>query len=121
MKVEELLNILENLLKIDDILATMVVTKGLEGIYPKGIKIKNVDLWRVVNETTGEIFELISHFYKYSLQRVYLELGSYTIIVVPLSESSGLVIIINSLANFGLLDVEVENTKRKLLGLREKR
>ena len=121
MKVEDFLRLLENLLKFDDVLACMVVTRELEGVYPKGIKIKNIDLWKLVNETTGDMFELISRFYEYGLQRVLLELKEHIIIVVPISKRSGLVIIIKSLANFGLLDVEIENTKRKLLGLKQKR
>ncbi len=120
MKTEELLDILGDLLKLDDVLACMVVKKGLDGIYPSGIKIKNIDLWRLVNETTDEMFDIIQKFFKYGLQRLNLELGNYTIVIVPINETTGLVVIINSLANFGLLDVEIENTKRKILGYTNK-
>ena len=116
MEETELIKILEDLLRLDDVLACMVVKQGLEGIVPPNMKIKDVELWRLVHEATTGMFDIITKFYDYGLERLNLELGEYTIIVAPVSQSFSLVVIIPSLANLGLLDVEIENTKRKILG-----
>lgn len=115
MKREEILKELEDLLKMEDVLACMVAKKGLEGIVPKNSKIKDVNLWRLLKETTDSVFDLIDKFYPYGLDRLYFELGEYTIIIATISRSFGLIVVIPSLANMGLLDVEIENTKRKIL------
>jgi predicted regulator of Ras-like GTPase activity (Roadblock/LC7/MglB family) len=120
MKREEVLTILEDLLRMDDVLACMVAKRGLEGIFPKGIKIKNADLWRLIHQTTEQIFQLVDNFYDYGLERLYFELGDYTIIIAPVSRTFSLVVVIPSLANMGLLDVEIENTKRKIVKLSNK-
>ena len=121
MKETELIEILENLLKFDDILACMVVKQGLEGIVPSNMKIKDIELWRLVHEATRGMFDIIEKFYDYGLDRLNLELGKYTILVAPVSRNFSLVVIIPSLANMGLLDIEIENTLREILELKETR
>lgn len=111
---EMILRELEALLKLDDVLACMLAKKGLEGIAPSKMRVQNVDLWRLLKEATNELFDLIDRFYDYKMDRLYFELGEYTVIIAPISRSFGLLVIIPSLANMGLLDVEIENTKRKI-------
>jgi len=111
---DEAIKILDDLLRMEDVLACMIAKKGLEGIVPSNMKVKDVDLWQLISKTTDNFFDLIGHFYIYGLSRIYFELGKYTIIIAPISETFSLVVIIPSLANMGLLDVEIENTKRKI-------
>ena len=99
---------------MDDVLACMLAKKGLEGLVPKGIKITNADLWRNIHDTTGDLFKIFERFYDFGMDRLYFELGEYTVIMAPVSPEFALVVIIPSLANLGLLDVEIENTKRKI-------
>ncbi|MBR9707212.1 MAG: hypothetical protein GOV15_02130 [Candidatus Diapherotrites archaeon] len=111
----KVLQVLEDLLKMEDVLACMVAKKGLEGgLAPPGLKIKDLSLWRLVDNTTDQMFEIVKTFYDYGLDRVYLEIGRYTIIMATLSEVFALIVIIPSLANRGLIDVEVENSKRQI-------
>ncbi|MBN1941135.1 MAG: hypothetical protein JW772_03055 [Candidatus Diapherotrites archaeon] len=115
MKKEEVLKILEDLLRLDDVLACMVAKKGLEGISPPNMKVKNVELWMLLKQTTDRVFDLIEKFYDHKLDRIYFEMGKYTVIVATISRTVGLIVVIPSLANMGLLDVEIENSKRKIL------
>ncbi len=113
-KKEEVLVVLGDLLKMDDVLACMLAKQGLGGVIPEGLKVKDVNLWNLVKSTTNEIFPIINKFYLYKIDRLYFELGEYTIIFAPISQTFSLLVIIPSLANMGLIDVEVENTKRKV-------
>jgi predicted regulator of Ras-like GTPase activity (Roadblock/LC7/MglB family) len=114
MKREEVLVELDNLLGLDDVLACMLVKKGLEGIVPKKTKVKNIDLWKLIHETTNDLFLIVEKFFAYKLERLNLELNEYVIVIAPLSKAFALIVVIPSLANMGLLDVEIENTKRKI-------
>jgi hypothetical protein len=113
-KKEEVMAVLSDLLKMDDVLACMLAKKGLGGVIPEGLKVKDVNLWNLVKNTTNEIFPIIDKFYLYKIERLYFELGDYTIIFAPISQAFSILVIIPSLANMGLIDVEVENTKRKV-------
>lgn len=121
MKREEIIQELNNLLGLDDVLACMVVRKGLEGIVPEKSKIKNIDLWRLIHDTTNDLFDIVEKFFNYKLERLNLELSDYVIIIAPISEVFALIVVIPSLANMGLLDVEIENTKRKIHGILERK
>ncbi|MCX6801245.1 MAG: hypothetical protein NTZ73_03585 [Candidatus Diapherotrites archaeon] len=120
-KKEEVLSILNDLLRMDDVLACMLAKKGLGGIVPEGVKVRDVNLWNLVKSTTNEIFPIIDKFFIYKIDRLYFELGEYTIIFAPVSQTFSLLVIIPSLANMGLIDVEVENSKRKIKGIIERK
>jgi predicted regulator of Ras-like GTPase activity (Roadblock/LC7/MglB family) len=116
MKREEILKILDDLLRLEDILACMVARKGLEGLIPASIKLRNIDFWVLLKNTTDPVFDLIDKFYEsYKLERLYLEMNQYTVIVATITSTISLIVVIPSLANMGLLDVEIENTKRKIV------
>ena len=116
MKRDEVQKVLEDLLRLEDVLACMVARKGLEGIMPSTSKLKNIDFWVLLRKTTDPVFDLIGKFYEsYTLERIYLEMKQYTVIVATINESISLIVVIPSLANMGLLDVEIENTKRKIV------
>jgi len=112
-KKEDVLAILNDLLKMDDVLACMLARKDLGGVVPEGLKVKDVNLWNMVKDSTNQIFPLIEKFFIYKIDRLYFELGEYTIIYAPLNTTFSLMVVIPALANMGLIDVEVENTKRK--------
>jgi|SRR3989338_1875411 len=121
MKRDEILKILQDLLRLEDVLACMVAPKGLDGISPAGIKLKNIDFWLLLKQTTDSVFDLIDKFYdSYKLERIYLEMGQYTVIVATISKTISLLVVIPSLANMGLLDVEIENSKRKIIEVLKK-
>ncbi|MFH1586655.1 MAG: hypothetical protein ABID38_02265 [Candidatus Diapherotrites archaeon] len=121
MKREEIVKVLEDLLRMEDVLACMVTKKGLEGIVPPGMKVRDINLWKMLHDSTDKLFDIMAQFYDYKLERLYLELGKYTIIIAPISKAFGLIVLIPSLANMGLLDVEIENSKRKIKEIADKK
>lgn len=113
-KREEIIQTLNDLLEMGDVQACMLARRNLEGILPARMKIGDMDLWQLIQKTTTQFFEIIGKFYDYGMDRLYFELGDHTVILAPVSQEFALIVIIPSLANLGLLDVEIENTKRKI-------
>lgn len=113
-KTEQVLKELQDLLRLEDVQACMLANKGLGGIIPPGQKITNANLFKLIRDTTNQLFDIIGQFYDYKLERLNMELANYTIIIAPVSRELGLVVVVPSLANMGLLDVEIENTRRKI-------
>ena len=113
-KTEQIMQELQDLMRLDDVLACMLAKKGLEGIIPTNMKIKQVELFKLIRDTTNELFDVIDQFYDYGLDRLNMDLTNYTIIIAPVSRGFGLIVVIPALANLGLLDVEIENTRRRI-------
>ena len=111
---------LDDLLKLDDVLACMFAKKELEGLVPNALKIKDVELWELLKAATDNMFDIVAKFFNYGLTRMVFELGNYNIIVAPLNEQFSLLVVVPALANTGLLDVEIENTKRKIKHIMER-
>jgi predicted regulator of Ras-like GTPase activity (Roadblock/LC7/MglB family) len=123
-KEEDILKVLsEDLLRLEDIHACMVARKNLEGIVPitEEFKQEIIEIWDVLTQTMNEFFDIISHYSKYGLDKIYFELGKYDVIffILPGSDTA-LVAIIPSLANRGLLEVELENARRRIMGILNK-
>jgi predicted regulator of Ras-like GTPase activity (Roadblock/LC7/MglB family) len=120
-KKEEALVVLNDLLQLDDVLACMLARKDLGGVVPDKMKLKDTSFWNIVKESTGQVFPIIEKFYLYKVERINLELGEYMIIFAPVTQTYSLMVIIPSLANMGLIDVEIENTKRKIKTILDKK
>jgi len=120
-KKEDALVVLNDLLRLDDVLACMLARKDLGGVVPDKMKLKDTSFWNIVKESTGQVFPIIEKFYLYKVERINLELGEYMIIFAPVTQTYSLMVIIPSLANMGLIDVEIENTKRKIKEILDKK
>ena len=113
-KQELVLKELNSLLEMEDVLACMLATKGLQGIVPQRVKVTDVNLWKLLHNTTSEFFGIINRFYDYGLERLYFELGDYTVIIAPISQAFSLLVLTPRLANIGLLNLEIENARSKI-------
>ncbi len=117
-EIEEILR--ENLLKLEDVYACMVARRGFEGIVlieeSKDLELKKV--WASLEKTMDQFFSIIKEYSIYGLDKVYFELGKYTVIFFILPETdTALVTLIPALANRGLLEVEMENTREKIMDI----
>lgn len=116
----ELLEVLEGLLREEDILATMLARKGFEGTspHPDKFKLKDVRVWTNLQTAMGDFFEIMSKFSGTNLDKIYFELGDYEVIffIIP-GRDIALVAVIPALANKGLLEVELENARREITRL----
>ena len=113
---EKVLEVLDDLLREEDILACMVAMKGMEGIVPDmdNFKIKDITIWEILQKTMDEFFDIIGAYQEYGLDKVYSELGDYEVIFFIIQDVS-LVSIVPALANRGLLAVEMENARRDVI------
>jgi hypothetical protein len=122
-KEEDILKILsEDLLRLEDIHACMVARKNLEGIVPitDEFKAEITEIWGMLKDTLNEFFDIISHYSKYGLDKVTFEMGKYDVMfyILPGSDTA-LVAIVPALANRGLLEVELENARRRIMRIIE--
>ncbi len=108
---------LQNLLQLEDVLACMLAKKGLGGVVPNNQKIKDSGLFKLILDTTNDLFDTIGKFYDYKLDRLNMDLADYTIILAPVSREFALIVVVPALSNQGLIDVEIENSKRKITGI----
>lgn len=119
--IEEVLR--ENLLKLEDVYACMVARKGLEGVVlieeSKDPELKEV--WISLEKTMDQFFSIIKEYSGYGLDKVYFEMGKYIVSFFILEQTdTALVALIPSLANRGLLEVEMENARGRILEILER-
>jgi len=117
----ELVECLEDLLKLDDILACLISSEQTGVLTPKkGVKLRDIGMWKLISDTTDKFFNIAKLFYKYGLDRVTYELGKYEVIAVFINQVTILLVVIPFLANKGLIEVEIENTRRSIESILKK-
>lgn len=122
-KEDQILRVLdEDLQPLEDIHACMVVRKRLEGIVPitEDFKHEIVEIWEILKKTMDDLFDVVSHYSRFGLDKIYFELGRYDVMffILPGTDTA-LVAIVPALANRGLLEVEMENARRKIIDIIE--
>jgi len=115
---EEIMKILENLMKIEDIYACMLVSRGMAGIIPnkKFFRKEILPIWEMLQMTMDEMFGLIEEYEKYGLKEIFFNLLNYEVIffIIPNTNTS-LVVISPSVANKGLIMMELDKTRRDII------
>jgi len=119
MNEKEVKRILNDLLKLEDVQACLLAERGSGSITPeKGVKLKDINLWRLIKDTTDKFFDIASYFYKYGMDKIYFELGEFDVILYLIEPTIGLLVVIPSLANRGLVEVSSEKAKRDIIKIR---
>lgn len=119
MDEKKIKKILDDLQRLEDVQACEYVERGLEAIRPDvKIRLKDINLWNLISKTTDKFFEIAEDFYKYELKKIYFEIGELEVILTLIEPTVALIVIISSLANKGLLEVEIENARRQIVELR---
>jgi predicted regulator of Ras-like GTPase activity (Roadblock/LC7/MglB family) len=112
---EEIRAVLEDLLKMEDVQACLLTGRQTGTITPgSGTKLKKLVLWKLIMDSSHKFFPVIEDFYVYGLKRLYFELGDYEVIMSFLDQFTALLVVIPSLVNRGLVEVEIENSKRAI-------
>jgi len=122
MSEETMLNVLEDLLKEEDVLAIMLARKNEISVSPPPdkFKLKNPSILSLLQSTMNEFFIVIEKFSSQGLDKIYFELGEYELMFFLIGGDTALVSIIPALANKGLLEVEMENARLKIRELIKK-
>lgn len=118
MKDDPIENILNDLMKFDDILACMVARRDMISVMPsiEGFKPEINQIWDVIKRAMDDVFTVIREYYGAGLSEMEFRLQDYEVLfyVFPDTENA-LVTIIPALANKGLIEVEMENARRSII------
>ena len=116
-KFGRMLQVLNDLLKEEDILAVRIASGSGGNIAPPqaSLKIKNLNIWNMVNNTVNEAFTIFGKFDPFGVDKMYVELGEYEVIFFKVDRRTLLISVIPALANKGLLEVEIENARRDIV------
>ena len=116
MPEDKMQDLLESLLKDEDVLAVMLARKNEVSVSPPTdmFKLRDPTMFGTLQSTMNDFFTVIEKFSEQGLDKVYFELGDYEVMFFLISGDTALVAIIPALANKGLLEVEMENTRREL-------
>jgi len=112
--------VLDDLLKLDDILACMVARRNMISVMPSGdgFDTNVMSIWDILHRAMDDVFNVIREYSAAGLAEMEFRLQDYEALffVFPDTENA-LVAIVPALANKGLIEVEMENARREILGL----
>ena len=115
---DPLLNVLEDLLKLDDIYACMIARRNMVSVIPDTslFNQKIMEVWDIVSVAMKNVFAVIEEYASVGLDVMEFRLKNYSVLffVIPDTDNA-LVAIIPSLANKGLIEVEMENARREIV------
>ncbi len=110
--------VLDDLLKLDDILACMVARRNMISVMPSsdGFKPEVNQVWDIIRRAMDDVFGVIREYSAAGLGEMEFRLQDYEVLfyIFPDTENA-LVAIIPALANKGLIEVEMENARREIL------
>jgi hypothetical protein len=122
MKDDPIAVVLDDLMRLDDILACMVARRNMISVMPLSEEFKaEIDqIWDVIKRAMDDVFTVIGQYSGAGLGEMEFRLQNYEVLfyVFPDTENA-LVTIVPSLANKGLLEVEIENSRREILRIME--
>jgi len=118
MKDDPIARVLDDLLKLEDILACMVARRNMISVMPsgEGFKPEVNNIWDSIHRAMDDVFGVIGAYSQIGLGEMEFRLQNYEVLfyVFPDTENA-LVAIVPALANKGLLEVEMENARREIL------
>jgi len=118
MRDDPIATVLDDLLKLDDILACMVARRNMISVMPSGdgFKPEVNQVWDIIKRAMDEVFGVIRDYSQAGLGEMEFRLQDFEVLfyIFPDTENA-LVAIIPALANKGLIEVEMENARRDIL------
>jgi hypothetical protein len=122
MKDDPIALVLDDLLKLDDILGCMVARQNMISVMPDQSKFDShvMELWDIIKRAMDDVFGVIREYSQTGLGEMEFRLQDYEVLfyIFPDTENA-LVAIIPALANKGLIEIEMENTRREILKIIE--
>ena len=123
MRDDPIANVLDNLLKLDDILACMVARCNMISVMPSSDSFNTevMSIWDIIKRAMDDVFGVIREYSQAGLGEIEFRLQDYEALffVFPDTENA-LVAIVPALANKGLIEVEMENARREILDIMKK-
>jgi len=116
--------VLDDLLKLDDVLACMVARQNMISVMPSddndSFKPEVHNVWDIIHRAMDDVFSVIREYSQAGLAEMEFQMQDYEALffVFPDTENA-LVAIVPALANKGLIEVEMENARREILKIME--
>jgi predicted regulator of Ras-like GTPase activity (Roadblock/LC7/MglB family) len=115
---DPILVVLNDLLNYDEILACMVARENMISVMPEQERFKQeiMRVWDVIKQAMDHVFIVIKEYSQAGLAEIEFRLQDYEVLfyVFPDTENA-LVAIVPALSNKGLIEIEMENARRKIL------
>ena len=116
--------VLDDLLRLDDILACMVARQNMISVMPSdgtdGFNPEINQVWDIIHRAMDDVFNVIREYSTAGLAEMDFRLQNYEALFYVFPDTdNALVAIVPGLANKGLLEVEMENTRREILKIME--
>jgi len=124
MRDDPIAKVLDDLLKLDDILACMVARQNMISVMPSdnndSFKPEVHAVWDIIHRAMDDVFSVIREYSQAGLAEMEFQMQDYEALffVFPDTENA-LVAIVPALANKGLIEVEMENARREILKIME--
>lgn len=119
---DPILEVLNDLLNYDEILACMVARQNMISVMPDQIRFDShvMEIWDIIKRAMDDVFTVIREYSKAGLGEIEFRLQDYeTLFYIFPDTENALVAIVPALSNKGLIEVEMENARRKILDLME--
>ena len=116
--------VLDDLLNYDEILACMVARLNMISVMPDQSRFdpKVMELWDIIKRAMDDVFGVIREYSQAGLGEMDFRLQNYEVLfyIFPDTENA-LVAIVPELSNKGLIEIELENSRRKILQIMEEK
>jgi len=119
---DPILEVLNDLLNYDEILACMVARQNMISVMPDQERFKQeiMQVWDVIKLAMNHVFIVIKEYSQAGLSEIDFRLLDHEVLfyVFPDTENA-LVAIVPALSNKGLIEIELENARREILKIME--
>ena len=124
MQDDPILDVLNDLLNYDEILACMVARHNMISVMPDQERFdpQVMQIWDIIKRAMDDVFGVIREYSQAGLGEMEFRLQDYEALfyVFPDTENA-LVAIIPALANKGLIEVEMENARLEILKIMDEK
>ncbi|PNX48939.1 MAG: hypothetical protein BV457_02740 [Thermoplasmata archaeon M9B1D] len=118
MQDDPILDVLNDLINYDEILACMVARQNMISVMPDQERFDTqvMQIWDIIKRAMDDVFTVIKGYSQAGLDEIEFRLQEYEVLfyVFPDTENA-LVVIVPALSNKGLIEVELENSRKEIL------
>lgn len=108
------MDVLEDLMRLEDVLLAMVVSAPGRIYSPKTTKLTDIGLLHLIKGTMDNMLDIMNKFFPYGMDRTIVEIRNNVIFIYLINRTTALVCVVPQLSNMGLLEVEIENARKEL-------
>jgi len=115
---DPILEVLNDLLNYDEILACMVARQNMISVMPEQERFDQsiMQVWDIIKRAMDDVFVVIREYSQAGLGEIEFRLQEYEALFYVFPDTdNALVAIVPALANKGLIEIEMENTRRDIL------